>query len=104
MIWKRRSPSSSEARGVHRVDGIDRLVALLEEIPPEGPVRLLAVPGTSAGIAEPVHDGDQVVETGGVFHGEAASLTCPGANHMFWPRSGSSRGVRSGTTCGSAEN
>ncbi len=44
------------------LDGLDRLVGLLEEVPRQRTVGLLPVPGALA--AEPVHDGDQVEQAG----------------------------------------
>ena len=42
------------------LDRLDELLGLLAQVAQEGRMRLLGVPGTPAGRAEPVHDGDDV--------------------------------------------
>ena len=54
----------TDAVGVARVDGLERLVDLLEEVAGQRPVGLFPVPWAAVGSAEPVHHGHQVEEPG----------------------------------------
>ena len=57
--------------GVAALDGLDRLVGLLEEVGHEAGVGLLGVPRAAPGRAQPVHDRDDV-EQAGAGHVEGA--------------------------------
>src|SRR4029079_11630263 len=50
--------------GVALVDGLERLVGLLEEVPAQRPVGLLAVPRAPVGTPEAVHHGHEVEQLG----------------------------------------
>ena len=53
--------------GVVPVNGVQRLVGLLQKIPADGLVGLLAVPRTALGGAQQVHDGEKILPSIALF-------------------------------------